>query len=128
MAVERERECSLGIYDGRTLIAESTSSPGSPALEIPGQGSRAEVLAAAGRARYYTDPVFPDCFVCGMGRRPGDGLRIIPGPLAGLRLWVAPWTPDVGPGGQVLAAGRTVLLTVPRRVPALAAKDRRNPD
>ncbi len=200
MAVERDGECSLRIHDGRTLIAEATSSPGSPALEMPGPVSVAEVLAAAGRARYYADPVFPDCFVCGMGRRPGDGLRIFPGPLAGRPLWAAPWTPDLsvagtdgrvrpevvwaaldcpsgiaaaeatdlaedsvillgqmtaslaalpvagdqcqviawpdrrdgrkllagsallGPGGQVLAAGRTVWLTVPRPVPALAAE------
>ena len=157
-------------------------------------------MRSAGRARYYTDPVFPDCFVCGMGREPGDGLRIFPGPLAGRPLWAAPWTPDpsvtgadgrvrpevvwaaldcpsgiaaaeaaglardtaillgrmtasltvlpvagdqclviawpggrdgrkltagsalLGPGGEVLAAARTVWLTVPRPVPTLAAE------
>ena len=26
--------------------------------------------------------------------RPGDGLRIFPGPVAGRVLWAAPWTPD----------------------------------
>jgi hypothetical protein len=54
----------------------------------------AEARTAAGRARYYADPVFPDCFVCGTGRQPGDGLRIFPGPVAGRPLWAAPWTPD----------------------------------
>jgi hypothetical protein len=39
--------------------------------------------------------MFPDCFVCGMGRGPGDGLRIFPGPLAGRPLWAAPWTPGL---------------------------------
>jgi hypothetical protein len=29
-----------------------------------------------------------------MGRRPGDGLRIFPGPLAAGPMWAAPWTPD----------------------------------
>ena len=29
-----------------------------------------------------------------MGRRPGDGLRIFPGPLAGTPMCAAPWTPD----------------------------------
>ncbi len=64
----------------------------------------ADARAVAGRARYYTDPVFPDCFVCGMGRGPGDGLRIFPGPLAGRPFWAAPWTPDpsvTGAGGRV---------------------------
>jgi len=48
--------------------------------------------------------VFPDCFVCGMNRRPGDGLRIFPGPVTGQGLWAAPWKPDpsvAGPDGRV---------------------------
>ena len=204
MAVERDGESSVRIHHGRTLIAEATSSPGSPALEIPGPVSVAEAHAVAGCARYYTDPVFPGCFVCGMGRGPGDGLRIFPCPLAGRPLWAAPWTPDpsvtgaggkvrpevvwaaldcpsgiaaaeaaglardtavllgrmtaslavpprsgdqclviawpggrdgrkllagsalLGPGGKVLAAARAVWLTVPRPVPALALKGRRD--
>ena len=94
MTVERDGEGSVRMHHGRTLIAEATSSPGRPAPEIPGPVSMAEARAVAGRARYYTDPLFPDCFVCGMGRGPGDGLRIFPGPLAGRPLWAAPWTPD----------------------------------
>jgi hypothetical protein len=94
MAVERGGESSVRIHHGRTLIAEATSLPDGPAPEIPGPVSVAEAHAVAGCARYYTDPVFPDCFVCGMGRGPGDGLRIFPGPLAGRPLWAAPWTPD----------------------------------
>ena len=104
MAVERDGEGSARIHDGPSLIAEATPSPGSPALEIPGPVSMAEALAAAGRARDYTDPLFPDCFVCGPGRRPGDGLRIFPGPVAGRPLWAAPWTP----GPSVAGADRRV--------------------
>jgi len=94
MSVERDGESSVRVHHGRTLIAEAASPPGSPPLDIPGPVSMAEAQAATGRARYYTDPVFPDCFTCGMGRGPGDGLRIFPGPLAGSQLWAAPWTPD----------------------------------
>ena len=104
MAVERDAESSVRIHHGRTLIAEAASSPGSPAAEIPGPVSMTEAHAAVGRARYYTDPFFPDCFVCGMDRQPGDGLRIFPGPLAGKPLWAAPWSPDpsvTGAGGRV---------------------------
>src|ERR1700755_3232526 len=36
MAIERDGEASVRIHHGRTLIAEATSSPGSPAPEIPG--------------------------------------------------------------------------------------------
>jgi hypothetical protein len=104
MAVEQGDEGSLRVHHGCTLIAEATSSPGPPALEIPGAVSMAEARTAAGRARYFQDPVFPDCFVCGMSRRPGDGLRIFPGPVPGRELWAAPWTPDpsvAGTGGRV---------------------------
>jgi hypothetical protein len=94
MTVERDGGSSVRIHHGRTLIAEATPSAGSPALETPGPVSTNEARTAAGRARYFTDPFFPDCFVCGMGRRPGDGLRIFPGPVTGRPVWAAPWTPD----------------------------------
>jgi hypothetical protein len=41
---------------------------------------------------------------CGPARRPGDGLRILPGPVARRPLWAAPWTPDP----SVDSAGGTV--------------------
>jgi hypothetical protein len=94
MTVERDGESSVRIHHDRTPIAEATSSPDSPAFEIPGPVSMTEADAVAGCSRYYSDPVFPGCFVCGMGRGPGDGLRIFPGPLAGRPLWAAPWAPD----------------------------------
>jgi hypothetical protein len=84
---------SLRIHHGRTLIAEAASAPGPPALQAPGPVSAAQARAVAGRARYFSDPLFPGCFVCGMSRRPGDGLRIFPGPVPGRQLWAAPWTP-----------------------------------
>ena len=200
MAVERDEDGSVRIHDGGTLIAEAASAPDSRVSQIPGPVGAAEARMAAGRARYYADPVFPDCFVCGPNRPPGDGLRIFPGPVPGRALWAAPWTPDpsvasadgrvrpevvwaaldcpsgiaaaeatglsqdtaillgrmtaslvalprsgeqcrviawpggrdgrkllaesalLGPGGQVLAAARTVWLTVPRPAPALTAE------
>src|SRR5436190_1435510 len=84
---------------GRTLIAEATSSPVPPTLEIPGLVTMAEARMAAGRAQYFQDPVFPDCFTCGMNRQPGDGLRIFPGPVPGRGLWAAPWTPNPSVAG-----------------------------
>ena len=99
LAVEQGDEGSLRVHHGRTLIAEATSPPGLPAREIPGPVSMAEARTAAGRAHYFQDPVFPDCFVCGMSRQPGDGLRIFPGPVPGRALWAAPWTPDPSVAG-----------------------------
>jgi hypothetical protein len=94
MAVEQGSEGSMRIHHGRTLIAEAAPAPDPPALETPGPVSLAEARSAAGRARYFQDPVFPDCFVCGTRRRAGDGLRIFPGLVPGRVLWAAPWTPD----------------------------------
>ncbi len=124
MAVERGGGSSVRIHHGRTLIAEATSSPSRPAPEIPGPVSVAEAHAVAGRARYYADPVFPDCFVCGMGRRPGDGLRIFPGPLAGRPMWAAPWTPDpsvTDPGGRVRPEVVWAALDCPSGIAAAEA-------
>ncbi len=93
LAVERNGDSTVSVHHGSTLIAAANSAPDSPPTAIPGPVTAAEAHAVAGSARYYADPVFPDCFVCGMGREPGDGLRIFPGPLAGA-MWAAPWTPD----------------------------------
>lgn len=104
MTVERGDEGWMRIHNGRTLIAEATSSPVRPALETTAPVSMAEARTAAGRARYFQDPVFADCFVCGISRRAGDGLRIFPGPVPGRMLWAAQWTPDssvAGPDGRV---------------------------
>ena len=78
----------------------------------------------AGGARYYTDPLFPGCFVCGMGRGPGDGLRIFPGPLAGRPLWAAPWTPDpsvTGADGKVRPEVAWAALDCPSGIAAAEA-------
>ena len=126
MTVERGGESAVRIHHGRTLIAEAASSPGSPALEIPGPVTMAEARMAAGRARYYTDPVFPACFVCGTDRQPGDGLRIFPGPVAGRPLWAAPWTPDpsvIGVGGRVRPEVVWAALDCPSGIAAAEAAD-----
>jgi hypothetical protein len=126
MAVEPEGESALRVQYGRTLIAEATPSPASPALEIPGPVSMAEARTAAGRARYYQDPVFPACFVCGTDRQPGDGLRIFPGPVAGRRLWAAPWTPDpsvADAGGRLRPEVVWAALDCPSGIAAAEAAD-----
>jgi hypothetical protein len=121
MTVEPGDEGSLRVRHDRTLIAEATPSPVPPALEIPGPVSMAEARTAAGRAQYFRDPVFPDCFVCGMSRRPGDGLRIFPGPVPGRELWAAPWTPDAsvaGPDGSLRPEVAWAALDCPSGIAA----------
>jgi hypothetical protein len=98
MTVEPVGEGAVQIHHGGALVAEAVSVPNGPALRLPGTVSMAEAQAAEGRARYFQDPAFPACFVCGTDRRPGDGLRIFPGPVIGGALWAAPWTPDASTG------------------------------
>jgi hypothetical protein len=102
MTVEPAGEGSVRVHHGGALVAEAASVPDGPAPRIPGTVSMAEARAAEGRARYFQDPAYPACFVCGKDRRPGDGLRILPGPVMGGALWAAPWTPDAstGDGGR----------------------------
>jgi hypothetical protein len=99
MTVEQGDDGSLRVRHGSTLIAEATSPSGLLAVEAPDPVSLAEARALQGRARYFQDPVFPDCFVCGVNRRPGDGLRVFPGPVPGRAMWAAPWTPDSSVAG-----------------------------
>jgi len=90
---------ALRVRHGGTLIAEAASPPGLLALEVPAPVALAAARQSAGRARYFQDPFFPECFVCGMSRQPGDGLRVFPGPVPGRTLWAAPWTPDSSVAG-----------------------------
>jgi hypothetical protein len=95
LAVRRDDGAGvLLVEDGDALLAQARPGAAEVELAAPAAVSLDEALAVAGRARYYQDPVFPGCFVCGPARRPGDGLRIFPGPVSGRPLWAAPWTPD----------------------------------
>jgi len=97
MTVEPGGDGTARVRHGDVLIAEATAAaypPGLLAPEIPDLVSMSEACQSAGRARYFQDPFFPECFVCGPNRGLGDGLRIFPGPVPGRMLWAAPWTPD----------------------------------
>jgi hypothetical protein len=93
---------TLVVEDGGRLLAEARPAK-APVELLAVPGTAAPLLAvpaavtpeaAAGRSRYYDAPVFPGCFVCGPARTAGDGLRVVPGRVAGRALWAAPWTPD----------------------------------
>ncbi len=126
MTVQRDGDGRVRIHHGQTLIAEAASVPDSPALETPGPVSTAEAHAVAGRARYFADPVFPGCFVCGTARQPRDGLRIFPGPVAGRPLWAAPWIPDPsvsGADGRVRPEVAWAALDCPSGIAAAESAD-----
>jgi hypothetical protein len=95
--------------DGRTvltadLIDDEAASALAPVPPVP-----FEVALAAG-VRYagLADHPFPECFACGTGRAPGDGLRLQPGSV-GTGQVAAAWVPDVGVGDD---AGRVPVPVV----------------
>src|SRR5712691_1301647 len=104
MSVEQDGEGALRVRHDGTLIAEAAPAPAPLTPQLPDSISMADLRGVTARARYFDDPYFPDCFVCGINRQPGDGLRIFPGPLNDRQVWAAPWTPDpsvAGPAGTV---------------------------
>src|SRR5262245_13224458 len=56
MAVERADEGSVRVLDGDVLIAEGTSSPGGPALELPGPVTVRDARAAGLGSRLRAHP------------------------------------------------------------------------
>ena len=92
LTVRRDDESRLTVLDGGTPLAEARSTPVESPPAVPAVSAEL-ARAVAGQARYFTDPAFPGCFVCGTDRRPDDGLRIFPGPVPGRSVWAAPWTP-----------------------------------
>jgi hypothetical protein len=123
LPVRREGDGALVVLDGGTPVAEGRPVVDAPAMTAPPVPP--EVAAAvAGRAAYYGDPVFPGCFVCGPAREPGDGLRILPGPVADRTVWAAPWTPGASvaePDGRVRPEVVWAALDCPAGIAAAEA-------
>ena len=99
LEVRHDRDAALLLDDRGWLLAEARPPAAEVELTLPDTPTPEEARAAAGRGAYYADPLFPDCFVCGPARAPGDGLRIFPGPVSRCSVWAAPWTPDPSVGG-----------------------------
>ena len=86
LGVERT-DGGVRIWDGETLVAEAAPAE----LDVdPPAVSLAEAETAAARYTGFDEHEFPECFVCGPARRPGDGLRIFPGEVRP-GLVAAPW-------------------------------------
>jgi hypothetical protein len=96
---------SVRLLDGETLVAEATPVEAWE-HEIPEAPTLQEAAAAAARYAGLERHAFPECFVCGHHREPGDGLRILAGPVTGRELVASPWSP-----AENLPAGDGVLAT-----------------
>lgn len=80
------------LMSGTTLVGE-----GRPAeLDIAAPAAVSFETATEQSKHYhgFDEHTFPECFVCGPQRQPGDGLRIFAGPAAGTEVVAAPWIVD----------------------------------
>jgi hypothetical protein len=74
------------------LVAEA--SPGGFHAEPPSPVGFDDAAAARLSYRGFEKHPFPECFVCGTAREPGDGLRLAPG-LVGEGRTGCVWVPDL---------------------------------
>ena len=77
--------------DGRAV---ARARPGRMTLEPPPAPTIEQARAAMRHYRGQTEDTFRGCFVCGMDRHPGDGLRVFAGPLEDGQAVAAAWTPE----------------------------------
>jgi hypothetical protein len=87
-----ETEEGVELRDGDLLVAEGARAELDLEAAEPVDPERAAEASRAGYERWSAEHPFPTCFTCGPDRRPGDGLRLFPGPLGDGR-FAAPWIP-----------------------------------
>ena len=91
---------AIELRDGDTLLA--SVRPATFELDVPPLPAAAQVARAEKFGGSDADSDFHQCFVCGKGREPGDGLRVWAGRIDGsedMGVAVARWTPDAALGG-----------------------------
>jgi hypothetical protein len=92
LAVEVRDGETATMRDGEALVAEAHAID-ELELEIPAPIGVEEAAAARAASPMQHDHPFPECFVCGPDREPGDGLRVTCGPV-GDDLVASPWEAD----------------------------------
>lgn len=81
---------ALALLDGEVLVARAAGG------ETPPLVDRVDLVTAQAAEQQYAglqDHPFPECFVCGPARSPGDGLRLLPG-RTGDGATACTWTPQ----------------------------------
>ncbi len=86
----------FALRDGGRDLA--TVCPCELELEVPPTPDFEAALAVQGSCRAFQTHPFPECFVCGPRRHPGDGLCVYPGMVDSIA--AAPWIPDTSLGGD----------------------------
>jgi hypothetical protein len=93
------------LHAGPNLVAQA--QPSALEGEPPGVVDFATAVDAANRYAGRREHPFPTCFVCGLDREPGDGMRLEPGEIGeiGGGLVAAAWWPheSLAPDGSAVA-------------------------
>ena len=80
------------LLSGTTLVGEGR--PAQLDIAAPAPVSFEEATESSRHYHGFDQHTFPNCFVCGPQRQPGDGLRIFAGSTAGRDVVAAPWIVD----------------------------------
>jgi hypothetical protein len=88
------------LLSGTTLVGEGRAAA---QLDIapPAPVSFEAAIESSKLYHGFEHHTFPQCFVCGPQRTPGDGLRIFAGPTAGGEVVAAPWVVDGSLGSPI---------------------------
>ena len=109
LAVEANGETAV-MLDGEAVVAEARAI-GELEIEIPNPVSLDEAASARDASPMQHEHPFPECFVCGPGRLPGDGLHVTCGPVDG-RMVASPWRVDHSVAGENDEVGPEILWSV----------------
>ncbi len=91
LAVEELADGALRVLQGEEPVGEAR--PAVLRLEVRTAPDYLDTVEASRRYAGFRYHRFPTCFVCGVRRARGDGLRIFAGPLVE-GVVAAPWVPD----------------------------------
>lgn len=86
------------LHDGDVVVATARGTLVD--LDVPAVPSLADAVRAAAHSPLHDDHPYPTCFVCGPNRAPGDGLRLLCGPVDGRRVYAARWCPEWSLAGE----------------------------
>ncbi|HKS58268.1 MAG TPA: hypothetical protein VJS12_23430 [Steroidobacteraceae bacterium] len=84
------------LMSGTTLVGEGRVAELD--IAVPAPVSLAAATESAKHYHGFDTHTFPNCFVCGPHRKPGDGLRIFAGEVPGREIVAAPWVVDASLG------------------------------
>jgi hypothetical protein len=98
---------AVSMIAGDRLIGDARSA--TLDLDVPQPPSLVQAMSAVSRYAGFHGHPFPECFVCGPDRPPGDGLRLFPGRIPKSGLVATPWVPDGSVADQTGSVAKRVV-------------------